>query len=110
MSEQDIRDLIVNGSLDAFLDCLDFAPVGVLDLIKTLAIKIPCNDIAKRNAIKEKLGFDVTKALEHIAAEKEEDEKPTGQRRRVQPETATVEAQPEAPTRRVPSYKVVNRQ
>jgi len=36
------------GSLDEFLDCLDFAPEGVTDLIKTLAVELPLNDVAKR--------------------------------------------------------------
>ena len=34
MSEQDIVKLMQTGSLDEFLDCLDFAPPGVIDLIK----------------------------------------------------------------------------
>lgn len=105
MSEQDIRELIVNGSMDAFLDCLDFAPVGVLDLIKKLSIAIPCNDIAKRKAIKEKLGFDVNKALEHIATEHEDEESaPAAPTRRVQPEAAS------SARRSVPNYKVVSTQ
>ena len=33
-SEDDVRNLILTGSLDAFLDALDFAPAGVIDLIK----------------------------------------------------------------------------
>ena len=32
MSEQQIVDLLKNGSLDAFLDALDFAPIGVIEL------------------------------------------------------------------------------
>ena len=34
MSEQQIVDLLKSGSLDAFEDCLDFAPIGVIDLVK----------------------------------------------------------------------------
>lgn len=105
MSEQDVKDLIINGSMDAFLDCLDFAPVGVLDLVKKFALSIPCNDIAKRAAIKEKLGFDVNKALEHMAADKEEEQSTAAPQRRVQPETASTSAR-----RSVPNYKVVNTQ
>ena len=59
MSESQIRDLLLYGSLDAFLDALDFAPLGVIDLIKSLSITLPLTDLNKRRALKEKTGFDV---------------------------------------------------
>lgn len=65
MSEQQIVDLLRTGTLDAFLDALDFAPVGVIDLIKKFAVQLPLNDMNKRKALYEKTGFDVTKALIH---------------------------------------------
>ncbi len=37
-TRQDIIKLMKEGSLDEFLDCLDFAPEGVTELIKTLAV------------------------------------------------------------------------
>ena len=70
MSEAQIRDLLLYDSLDAFLDALDFAPLGVQDLIKTLAVQLPLTDLNKRKALKEKTGFDVDKALMHIEEEK----------------------------------------
>ena len=63
-TEEDIKNLMISGSLDQFLDCLDFAPQVVIDIIKDLAVNLPLNDIAKRDAIKEKIGFDVTRAIE----------------------------------------------
>jgi len=39
---------MTTGSLDEFLDCLDFAPEGVKDLIKTLSVELPLNDVSKR--------------------------------------------------------------
>lgn len=72
MSDRDVAALIKTGSLDAFLDALDFAPVGVIDLIKKLSIEIPLMDMAKRRALKEKTGFDVDAALRHIEEEKED--------------------------------------
>lgn len=70
MSEEQIVELINVGSLDAFLDCLDYAPVGIIDLIKKFAVSIPMNDIKKRQALKEKTGFDVDKAIAMAEAEK----------------------------------------
>ena len=74
MSEADVAKLITSGSLDAFLDALDFAPISVIDLIKKLAISIPLVDIPKRKALKEKTGFDVEAALKHIEEEKEDNQ------------------------------------
>ena len=62
-TKDDIIRLLKQGSLDEFLDCLDFAPQGVKDLIKTLAVELPLNDVSKREAILEKLGFNVDNAI-----------------------------------------------
>ena len=62
-TKEDVINLMKNGSLDEFLDCLDFAPGGVKDLIKTLAVELPLNDVAKREAIFNKLGFNVDNAI-----------------------------------------------
>lgn len=61
---EDVRRLLVEGSLDELLDCLDFAPEGVIELVKTLAVELPLNDVAKREAILNKTGFNVTNAIE----------------------------------------------
>ena len=63
-SQDDVEKIMKEGTLDQFLDCLDFAPSVILDMIKNKAVEMPLNDVAKRNAIKEKLGFDVTRAIE----------------------------------------------
>lgn len=71
MTEEQIIDLLVNGSQEAFLDCLDFAPIGVIDLIKKYAVSLPLQDYNKRQALKEKTGFDVDKAVENEKLDKE---------------------------------------
>ena len=65
MTEKEIRDLLLTGSQDAFLDALDFAPTGVIEIMKDLAVTLPLNDVAKREAMKKKTGFDVTAAIQH---------------------------------------------
>ena len=62
-TKDDIVQLMTTGSLDEFLDCLDFAPDGVLESIKTLSVELPLNDVAKRKAILEKLNFNVDNAV-----------------------------------------------
>lgn len=79
---EDIIKLMKYGSLDEFLDCLDFAPEGVRDLIKTLSVELPLNDVAKREAIQEKLGFSVDNAIRILkdAAEPVQEEEKTERR------------------------------
>lgn len=72
-SEQDIVKVMSSGSLDQFLDMLDFAPTGVMDLVKKFAVELPLNDIEKRRALKDKTGFDVNAALSHVEEERAED-------------------------------------
>ncbi len=81
-SREDIIKLMKTGSLDEFLDCLDFAPEGVKDLIKNLSVELPLNDVAKREAILNKLGFNVDNAI-RIKRESSEptEEKPVVKRR-----------------------------
>ena len=74
MSEQQIIELLKNGSLDAFLDALDYAPSGVIDLIKKFAVSLPLSDYNKRQVLKEKTGFDVDKAIANNLADKEAEE------------------------------------
>jgi hypothetical protein len=107
MSERDVANLIQNGSLDAFLDALDFAPIGVIDLIKKLSIDIPLVDIQKRKALKEKTGFDVEAALKHNEEDKEDTQntilKQNNGERRVK--TAEVPAG----RRTAPKYNIVSK-
>ena len=63
-SKEDIYKLMTTGTLDQFLDCLDFAPESVKEIIKDMAVDLPLNDVSKRNAILDKMGFDVNKAIE----------------------------------------------
>lgn len=92
MSEEQVKKLLLTGSLDAFLDALDFAPMGVIDLIKSLAVSLPLQDLNKRQALKRVTGFDVDAALAHVLEEKRDEkpaEAPAKAVRRVQPQAET---------------------
>lgn len=110
MNERDIVELILRGSLDEFLDCLDFAPVGVIDLVKKLSVSLPMTDYNKRQALKEKTGFDLDTALRHVEAERAEDRaagKTEGvATRRVKKEEPATETTPARRT--APTYKIVS--
>ena len=103
MTEEDIVKMLRYGSLDQLLDALDFAPKGVIEIIKDKAVSLPLQDMSKREAIQKATGFNVTAAIENSKADEEDDKVETpAVTRRVRVEAET----PEAPTRR---YTVVNK-
>lgn len=109
-TEADVVNLLLTGTLDQLLDCLEFAPDGVIELVKSKAVELQIPDINKRNAISEKTGFNVNNAInvnqimnaDDATAAAPEEKK---QRRAAVPTTA------EAPTRRTAAskYEVVSR-
>ena len=91
-TEKDIKNLLLNGSLDALKDCLDYAPVGTIDLVKKMAVELPLNDVAKRKAILDMTGFSVDSAIminEESKEDHENSEQPTGRRVNNAKETLT---------------------
>lgn len=108
LTDAEIIELIKTGSHDEWLDALDFAPVGVMDLIKTYSISVPLTDTVKIAALKNKTGFDVVAALANEKADKEEEPafKETTPGRRTQPKTNAT------PGRRTEGskYKVVSKE
>ena len=96
-TEVDVKKLLLNGSMDELLDCLDFAPEGVIGLVKDYAVKLEINDLSKRNAIQEKTGFNVTEAI-RIKKESEMTEQDAAPARRVAQSSEKVAT--EAPVRR----------
>ena len=111
-TEKEIKEILLNGSMDQLMDTLDFAPEGVIDLIKDLAIKLEIRDVRKRNAISERTKCDISKAIEINQLSKNQDEEPnTGvKQRRVQP----VSTQSTVKERRTAvlnndKYKIVNK-
>ena len=75
LDDKGVIDLLKNGSVDALLDCLDFAPGGVIELVKKYAVDLPITDTRKIKAIQDKTGFKVDLALKHkeeLAAEEAE--------------------------------------
>ena len=103
-SEEDIIKIMQTGSQDEWLDMLDFAPDGVMELIRSLSVSVPLTNLNKIESLKKKTGFDVSKALANIRAEKEDEntEKEEAPARRVKP--ATIEGR-----RTTPKYNVVSK-
>ena len=69
--------------MDAFMDCLDFGPDGVIDLMKDLAVKLEIPDVRKRDAISKRTNSNIDNMIKLNQMSKEEDKEPveTKQRR-----------------------------
>ena len=89
-TEEDIKNLLLNGSLDALKDCIDYAPIGTLDLLKKVAVELPLNDVAKRKAILEMTGFSIDSAI-MVNEETKEDKNVEPVTRRVNTAQKTIE-------------------
>ena len=72
LNEQQVENLLVNGSVDELKDALDFAPKGVIDIIKDKAVSLPLYDTRKIAAIFEMTGFNVTAAIANNAPDPDE--------------------------------------
>ncbi len=107
---KDVDFLLARGTLDQLLDALDFAPEGVITLIKEEAVKTNLNDMSKREAILEKTGFDVTKAIEirRLSEQKVETVVKTRRSAPIIEAAEEIEAEAEAPVRRTaaPKFRV----
>lgn len=92
-STEDVKKLLLDGSLDELLDCLDFAPEGVVNLITTIAVDLKLNDIRKRAAIFEKTGYNITNMIKIREEEEAETFKQQKKERRVKPQQTTATTQ-----------------
>ena len=111
-TEDDVKNLLLTGSLDALKDCLEFAPKGTIDLVKKLAIEMPLNDIAKRKAILEMTGFNVDAAIMINEETKEESDDTQRVRRISEPvkeEVKSTGRRTAAPTVSESKYKILDK-
>ena len=80
-TDEDIKKLLTEGTLAQFQDCLDFAPEGTINLLKKYAVDLELNDVAKRKALLEATGFNVTSAIEANKKDEDTQEEPEKVRR-----------------------------
>lgn len=112
LDDKGVIALLKDGSVDELLDCLDFAPAGVLDLVQKYAIDLPLTDTRKIKAIKDKTGFDVALALKHKAeleAEAAEAGEQTESGMAVERRVKKTEQQETGGRRTTPKYNVVKK-
>ena len=111
-NEEDVKKLLLNGSLDELKDCIEFAPKGTVELVKQLAVELPINDITKRKAILDMTGFNVDAAI--MINEETKDEMEDTQRVRrvnepVKEEVKSTGRRTAAPTVSESKYKILDK-
>ena len=112
MNNEQIKNLILNGSMDEWLDALDFAPDGVIDLIKEFSAELPLTDTRKMQAFQEKKGINLANMIQ-LRQEEKREEQESAAAGAAERRTAAAEAPKEeaAPQRRTTGskYKVVKK-
>lgn len=73
-TDETVKTLLTEGTLEQLQDTLEFAPKGVIDLVKKEAVDLPVNNVAMRKEILNKTNFNVDKAIEIKEASQSEDE------------------------------------
>ena len=116
-TEKEIRKLLQEGTLDQLEDCLNFAPEGVIDLLKDVALEIELPDVRKRKLITQKTGWNIDSILYVKAAlnaeSKDENKEDKPARKSTPVETTSGrKAEPiksEQKTSAYPEYKVISK-
>lgn len=62
-TQEQIRNILFNGSYDEFADFLDFAPLGAIEMAKNYAVTEEIADMKKREMLGEKTGLNITNAI-----------------------------------------------
>lgn len=111
-TEKEIETLLTTATLAQLEDTLNFAPQGVIDLIKDMAVRMELPDTRKRKMITDKTGFNVDNAINvnHILntePEKIEEEKPTRKAAALEPTNNGRKAEPLAVEAPKSKYKVI---
>jgi len=110
-TEEEIKELLMTGSLDQLEDTLNFAPDGVIEIIKDMAVKMELPDTRKRKMISEKTGFNIDNAIrvnEAMAEDQVKDDHSEPIERKASP----INVDPDTPQRKaapIKKYKVVTK-
>ena len=110
-TEEEIKELLTTGSLDQLEDTLNFAPDGVIEIIKDMAVKTELPDTRKRKMISENTGFNIDNAIrvnEVMAEDQIKDEHSEPIERKASP----INVESDTPQRKaapIKKYKVVTK-
>ena len=90
-----VKKLLADGSLAQLQDTLEFAPKGVVDLIKQEAVEMKLDSNVKREEIQKATNFNVTRSIElNEGEDNEQDVDASTTHRRAAPIAASEEKTP----------------
>ena len=109
-TEEDIKKLLLEGSLDQLDDALKFGKKheGVIEIIKKLAVDLEIPDTRKRKLITQMTGFNIDSAINIIHAISDENEDETDVAK-TEEKSSQRKATPVNAGRKAPVYKVVTK-
>ena len=107
-TKKEITEILKYGSLDQLEDCLNFAPQGVLDLVKNTAIEIRLNEVDKRKLISERLQLNLDRAIEFAIDDEAEKGPETKVVRKATAKAEPVEEAPKTTKRKAAAVKIVS--
>ena len=83
-TNEDIKRVLETGSQDELADALDFAPLGIIETLVSMAIDLKIPDINKRKLIQEMTGKDINKMIAYKELLEEPVEETVSSRRRAE--------------------------
>lgn len=111
-TKEEIQVLLETGTLEQLEDCLNFAPEGVLDILKDVALSIELPDTRKRKLIAQKIGYDIDNIIRvrqflnaEDSAEEDANRKNDSAPQRKATPISTVETK-----KKFPEYKVISKE
>ena len=110
-NDENIKNVLLNGTIDEFADFLDFAPEGALEIAKTIAIKEEIPDTRKRDMLSEKTGLNINNAImvNKIMDEDNDKSKEKKKERRVKVDNSDNNTEKKVRRATAPEYKVVSK-
>lgn len=108
-SRKEIEELLKFGTLDQLEDCLNFAPKGILDMVKGIAMELKINAVDKRKMISDKFGINLDRAIELQIEQEAENEPVKPVVRKAAATSATTSDVAPAPARKASPVKIVSK-
>lgn len=113
-TEAEIKKLLTTGSLDQLEDCLNFAPDGVIEIIKSMSVAMELPDTKKRELITKKTGFSIDNAIKVNKILNEDDNNAEEKNQKPVRKAKTIETADSAPSRKAepisePKYKIISK-
>lgn len=106
-TEADVKKLLLEGTLDQLEDTLNFAPDGVIELVKSLAVSLELPDTRKRKLISDKTGLNIDTAININTMMNAEDQPQEETAQNTGRKAAPITSDSAAPARKANAFKAI---